>query len=123
MIRGLDHVNIGTDRLADTTAFFRDALGLEPGWRPDFPFGGEWLYAGGVAVVHLVALSAPRAPSSSAALDHFAFRIEDVDVCVKRLEAAGIPFRLVGVPGTEIRQIFVTDPNGVTIELNARPAP
>jgi catechol 2,3-dioxygenase-like lactoylglutathione lyase family enzyme len=123
MIAGLDHVNIGACRLADTIAFFRDVLGLEEGWRPDFPFGGAWLYAGGTAVVHLVELTAPRSPSRDAALDHVAFRIVDYDACLARIEAAGAPYRAVAVPGTGIRQIFLTDPNGVNIELNARAAP
>ena len=123
MIRGLDHINIGTDRLAETTAFFVDVLGLAPGWRPDFPFGGAWLYAGETAVVHLVELPAPKGPSRSAALDHFAFRIDDYEACLQRLDDAGVAYRALDVPGAPIRQIFITDPNGVNIELNARPGP
>jgi catechol 2,3-dioxygenase-like lactoylglutathione lyase family enzyme len=123
MIRGLDHINIGTHRLEETTAFFQNILGLRPGWRPNFPFGGAWLYAGETAVVHLVELEAPKGPSKAAALDHFAFRIDDFDACKARLDAAGLTYRSVDIPGTEIRQIFITDLNGVNIELNARPGP
>jgi catechol 2,3-dioxygenase-like lactoylglutathione lyase family enzyme len=123
MIRGLDHINIGTDRLAATTAFFRDVLGLKEGWRPDFPFAGAWLYSGDTAVVHLVELEAPRGPSRAASMDHAAFRIEDYEACRGRLDAAGIAYRTIDIPGTEIRQIFITDLNGVNIELNARPGP
>lgn len=123
MIRGLDHINIGTHRLKETTAFFEDVLGLKLGWRPDFPFGGAWLYAGETAVVHLVELAAPRGPSRAAALDHFALRIDDFEACKARLDAAGIDYRSVEIPGTDIRQIFITDLNGVNIELNARPGP
>ncbi len=123
MILALDHINIGTDRLAATTAFFRDALGLTEGWRPDFPFGGVWLYAGDTAVVHLVELDAARGPSRAASMDHAAFRISDYDACRQRLDAAGVAYRAIDIPGTEIRQIFITDPNGVNIELNARPGP
>ena len=68
-IRGIDHINIGTHRLEETRAFFRDVLGLTEGWRPDFPFGGAWLYAGDGAVVHLVDLTDAKRPSSEAALD------------------------------------------------------
>ena len=35
-----------------------------------------------------------------------------------RLEARGIPARQREVPGLGLRQLFVQDPNGVTIELN-----
>ena len=119
-IRGIDHVNIGTHRLEETRAFFRDVLGLTEGWRPDFPFGGAWLYAGDGAVVHLVELAEPKRPSAEAALDHFAFRIDDYDGVVARLDAAGVTYRRVDVPDTPIRQIFIRDLNGVNIELNYR---
>jgi catechol 2,3-dioxygenase-like lactoylglutathione lyase family enzyme len=119
-IRGIDHINIGTHRLDETRAFFRDVLGLTEGWRPDFAFGGAWLYAGDGAVVHLVDLPQDKLPSSDAALDHFAFRIDDYDDALARLTAAAISFRAVDVPGAPIRQIFLRDPNGVNIELNYR---
>ena len=122
-IRGIDHINIGTHRLEDTRAFFRDILGLTEGWRPDFPFGGAWLYAGETAVVHLVELAEPKRPSADAALDHFAFRITDHDETARRLDAAGLNYRSIDIPGTEIRQIFLRDLNGVNIELNYRPGP
>jgi catechol 2,3-dioxygenase-like lactoylglutathione lyase family enzyme len=121
-IRGVDHINIGTDRLEETRAFFRDVLGLLEGYRPDFPFGGAWLYAGEGAVVHLVELPEGKRPSSEAALDHFALRIDDYDDAIGRLTAAGVRYRAVDIPGTPIRQINLRDPNGVNIELNYRPS-
>jgi len=119
-IRGIDHINIGTDRLAETRAFFVDVLGLTEGWRPNFGVGGSWLYAGDQAVVHLVELDAAKKPSSEAALDHFAFSIDDYDDVVRRLEAAGHSYQPTDVPNAPIRQIFIRDLNGVNIELNYR---
>jgi catechol 2,3-dioxygenase-like lactoylglutathione lyase family enzyme len=117
-IRGINHINIGTDRLEETTGFFRDVLGLTVGWRPDFGVPGTWLYAGDTAVVHLVKLTSGKRPSSEAALDHFAFEIDDYDGTLKRVKSAGVDHRAVEVPGAPIRQIFLKDPNGVNIELN-----
>jgi catechol 2,3-dioxygenase-like lactoylglutathione lyase family enzyme len=122
-IRGIDHINIGTTRLAETVGFFCDVLGLAKGWRPDFGVPGAWLYAGETAVVHLVELDEARAASSAAALDHFAFRIDDFDEIVRRLDAASVTYSSIQVPGTQIRQIFVRELNGVNIELNYRPGP
>jgi catechol 2,3-dioxygenase-like lactoylglutathione lyase family enzyme len=122
-IRNIDHINIGTDRLEETKAFFRDVLGLSEGWRPDFPFGGAWLYAGDGAVVHLVELAEAKKPSREAALDHFAFRIDDYDETLRRLVEAGVRYQAVDIPNTQIRQINVRDLNGVNIELNYRPGP
>jgi catechol 2,3-dioxygenase-like lactoylglutathione lyase family enzyme len=119
-ITGLDHVNIRTTELARTQAFFIDVLGLTVGWRPDFSFGGAWLYAGGKDVVHLVEVSRAGAASKGSSLDHFAFTIDDYDDARRRLDAAGIAYQAGEAPNGGIRQFFVTELNGVTFELNCR---
>jgi catechol 2,3-dioxygenase-like lactoylglutathione lyase family enzyme len=119
-VLGVDHINIGTHQLEVTRTFFRDAIGLAEGWRPDFPFPGAWLYAGDTAVVHLVDLAEAKLPSNQAALDHFALRIDDYDAAIAKLDAAGVRYRAVDIPNSTIRQINVRDPNGVNIELNYR---
>jgi catechol 2,3-dioxygenase-like lactoylglutathione lyase family enzyme len=123
-ILGLDHVNIRTTDLARTRAFFTEVLGLTVGWRPDFSFGGAWLYAGGRDVVHLVEVTRAGGASKGSSLDHFAFAIDDYDDARRRLEAAGIAYEAGASPNGGIRQVFVTELNGVTFELNCRePAP
>ena len=119
-VLGVDHINIGTPQLDVTRTFFRDAIGLVEGWRPDFPFAGAWLYAGDTAVVHLADLAEAKLPSNQAALDHFALRIDDYDAAIAKLDAAGVRYRAVDIPNSTIRQINVRDPNGVNIELNYR---
>jgi catechol 2,3-dioxygenase-like lactoylglutathione lyase family enzyme len=118
LINGLDHINIRTSDLAATRAFLVDVLGLVEGWRPPFPFPGAWLYAGDKDVVHLVEVETPAADSAGSSLDHFAFDISDYDDALARVEKTGLKFRAVETPGTTVKQIFVRDPNGVTIELN-----
>jgi catechol 2,3-dioxygenase-like lactoylglutathione lyase family enzyme len=122
-ILDLDHINIRTTDLARTRAFFIEVLGLTEGWRPDFPFAGAWLYAGGRDVVHLVEVAKPAAASRGSALDHFAFAIDDYEDAVRKLDAAGLAYEPAEAPGGGIRQLFVTDLNGVTIELNCRTPP
>ena len=121
MITGLDHVNIRTTDLARTRAFFTDVLGLTVGWRPDFPFGGAWLYAGESDVVHLVEVASAGAASKGSSLDHFAFAIDDYEDAERRLTAAGIAYAPAASPNGGIRQMFITELNGVNIELNWRP--
>ena len=118
LVSALDHINIRTADLAATKAMFIDVLGLTDGWRPPFPFPGAWLYAGEKDVVHLVQVDQPAASSEGSALDHFAFEISDYDEALRRVEASGLKFRAIATPGTSVRQIFVRDLNGVTIELN-----
>lgn len=120
-ITGLDHVNIRTTDLAATRAFFMEVLGLSVGWRPDFPFGGAWLYAGGRDLVHLVEVSKAGAASKGSSLDHFAFTIDDYEAVEAKLKAAGIAYDPVVSPNGGIRQMFITELNGVNIELNWRP--
>ncbi len=119
-IVGLDHVNIRTTELAKTRTFFTDVLGLTVGWRPDFPFGGTWLYAGDKDVVHLVEVSRAGAATRGSALDHFAFAIDDYEGAERKLQEAGMAYEPSAAPNGGIRQLFVTELNGVTIELNCR---
>lgn len=119
-ITSLDHINIRTAELARTTGFFTEVLGLTVGWRPNFPFNGAWLYAGDQDLVHLVEVSAPAAASKGSALDHFAFAIDDYETAVRALEAHGMPYQPSVSPEGDIRQLFITELNGVTVELNCR---
>src|SRR4051812_43185306 len=115
----LDHAAIKTWRLEQTRAFFVEVLGLKVGPRPDFAFRGYWLYAGDRDVVHLVETEAPKAPSAVASINHFALRVADFDAALAHLTARGVPFETEETPGGELRQLYLTDPNGVRIELNA----
>jgi catechol 2,3-dioxygenase-like lactoylglutathione lyase family enzyme len=119
-IVGLDHINIRTTELAKTRTFFTEVLGLTVGWRPDFPFGGAWLYAGDKDVVHLVEVSRPGAATRGSALDHFAFAIDDYEGAERKLKEADMAYEPSASPNGGIRQLFVTELNGVTIELNCR---
>lgn len=120
LVRGLDHINIRTADLAATRRLFVEVLGLSEGWRPPFPFPGAWLYAGHKDVVHLVEVAQAAGSLDASSLDHFAFDISDYDEALQRIEATGLNFRATATPGTSVRQIFVRDPNGVTIELNSK---
>jgi catechol 2,3-dioxygenase-like lactoylglutathione lyase family enzyme len=120
VIRTLDHINIRTSDIEGTRRFFVDVLGLSVGWRPDFPFPGVWLYVGDRAIVHVVGVDAPMAPSKGSAMDHAAFTVDDFDAAKARLDAAGVSYRETATPEGDTRQLFFTDPNGVTLELDYR---
>jgi len=131
-LSSLDHCSIRTAKLGETRNFYVEALGMEDGDRPDFPFPGNWLYVDGHAVVHLVGID-PDDPSGlieylgdvdldeldgSGAVDHLAFRAEEPDKLKRHLEKLGVDYRDRKVPDMDLFQIFLEDPNGVTIELN-----
>jgi catechol 2,3-dioxygenase-like lactoylglutathione lyase family enzyme len=116
----LDHFNIRTRKLTETVRFYESILGLEKGPRPNFAFPGAWMYSEGKAVVHLVDISATDEPQKpdSGVVHHVAFASTGFDGMADRLKSRGMPFEARQVPGGELWQIFVNDPNGVMIELN-----
>jgi catechol 2,3-dioxygenase-like lactoylglutathione lyase family enzyme len=120
-VRGLDHVNINTTKLAETRAFYVAVLGLIEGYRPDFPVDGSWLYCGDRAIVHLVETTEPVRASDDNALHHFAFAVTDFEGLVARLDQAGIAYQTLTVPGSKVKQAFLKDPNGAIVELNCQP--
>jgi catechol 2,3-dioxygenase-like lactoylglutathione lyase family enzyme len=116
----LDHFNIRTRKLTETVRFYESILGLEKGPRPNFAFPGAWMYSEGKAVVHVVDISATDEPQKpdSGVVHHVAFASTGFDGMADRLKSRGMPFDARQVPGGELWQIFVNDPNGVMIELN-----
>lgn len=129
---GLDHYAIRTLKLKETRDFYVDVLGMEDGERPDFPFPGHWLYVDGRALVHLVGID-PNDPSGleeylgaidaekldgSGAVDHLAFRADDAKALIERVKRFELPYRDREVPGLSLFQVFLEDPNDITVELN-----
>ena len=116
----LDHFNIRTRQLAETVRFYEDVLGLEKGARPNFAFPGAWMYSEGKPVVHLVDISrtSEAQKPDSGCVHHVAFVSRGFEAMRQRLQSKGMRFEARQVPGGDLWQIFVNDPNGVMIELN-----
>jgi catechol 2,3-dioxygenase-like lactoylglutathione lyase family enzyme len=124
MLRRLDHLLVLTDDLDASERFYCTALGLTAGDRPDFPFAGRWLYLDDVPCVHLADRAEYEAHATGMglrtgpAVDHVAFAASDFDALAAKLAAAGVDAIVNETPDGALRQLFVTDPNGVRIELN-----
>jgi len=126
-LRRLDHLLVLTDDLEATRRFYCDVLGFEPGERPPLEFPGHWLCLDGEPCVHIAERAAYEAhaatlglPAQEAAVDHVAFAAHGYDELAARLAAQGVEAVTNDVPAAGLRQLFVTDPNGVRIELNVR---
>jgi catechol 2,3-dioxygenase-like lactoylglutathione lyase family enzyme len=127
----LDHLLVLTDDIDGTASFWCDAFGFTPGDRPDLPFPGHWLYAGGSPCVHVadalayaehaatMGLAVPGGPGGP--IDHVAFVASGYDEIVARLDEIGVEFVPNFILGPDIRQLFVSDPNGVRVEINVPP--
>ena len=126
-VNALDHVNIITDKLDETAAFYAALLGLERRNAPPplTPQNAQWMYAGEKAIVHINATDAPRTfdrtvePGAlTGAIHHVALACSGYDEVMARLEATGREHRTNTVTAIGLRQIFTPDPNNVLLELN-----
>jgi catechol 2,3-dioxygenase-like lactoylglutathione lyase family enzyme len=113
---GLDHYTINTGDLDASIAFYETALGLRNGDRPAFTFPGAWLYCGGSPVVHLV--GGRESKAGTGVVDHVAFHANGLPDFIQHLREHAVPFRERDTPDGRLHQVFLEDPNGVTIELN-----
>jgi catechol 2,3-dioxygenase-like lactoylglutathione lyase family enzyme len=117
-VQRLDHVNIRTHDLEATQTFYVDVVGLRVGERPPFDFPGLWLYDDNVAVIHVTGLGPSDARTrDSGSVDHIAFRVAGLAAMRERVTRLHVDARECIVPRTGELQIFLTDPNGVKIEL------
>jgi catechol 2,3-dioxygenase-like lactoylglutathione lyase family enzyme len=123
----LDHVNIRTARVAESIAFYGDALGLRiepPPMSQDFSMGAYAYDENGIAIVHLIAANDEaesakivRGAAQFGMIDHFALRCDTLDTYVDRLTRSGIAFERLDIPQIGMHLLFVRDPNGVLVEL------
>lgn len=128
----LEHYTIRCVNMEQSRDFYRDVVKLKEGPRPPLDFPGYWMYCGDVPVVHLVPLRDPNAmrgqvncpnpangePRGTGAVDHIAFRAEDIESMKRHFNALKAKFEVRVIGGGDLTQIFVDDPNGITLELN-----
>jgi glyoxylase I family protein len=106
------HVSINVDDVPAAFGFYTEVLGLAAREdRPDFPFAGAWLAAGGQQV-HLIEGRPPSAEGQ-----HFALQVEDLEATVAELRDRGIDVSDPRPVGTS-RQSFLADPAGNLVELH-----
>jgi catechol 2,3-dioxygenase-like lactoylglutathione lyase family enzyme len=123
----LDHCNIRTFDLEATVDFYTDVVELKDGDFPGSRSMGAFLYdASDRPVLHVKAID-PKNPeldlstmTGTGTIDHIAFECTDYDVMEKKLQGRGLKYTTNDVPSINLRQLFVNDPNGVTLELNFR---
>lgn len=128
----LDHYSIRTTKLEETKEFYEIVLGLTVGDRPDLGFPGYWLYVGNQPVVHLIGINEDDPQElvdylgdadtdtlvGGGAVDHLAFRASDAPALKKQLDDEKVEYRERNIPELKLFQLFLEDPNEVTVELN-----
>ena len=145
MISKLDHVNIVTKNIGETVRFYTEVLGMKNAPLPGGMVSDRNAFIcddNDNAVLHVQGVD-PANPQAtfdsihqrlgnlrssigledlegSASIEHVAFACQDYDKVRDRLGRHGLEMRLNDVPQMGLRQIFVNDPNGITLELNFR---
>lgn len=116
----LQHINIRCADAERSRAFYTDIMGLSVGARPPFASVGYWLYQGEEPIVHLVQKPAGETVKGPGTgnLDHIAFSGRDLAAFRNTLASAGVAFEERLVPRENVTQVFVTDPEGIRLELN-----
>jgi catechol 2,3-dioxygenase-like lactoylglutathione lyase family enzyme len=149
MIEHIDHVNLVVDDMPAMVGFYRDVLGLR--LTKQATISGAWIGAvTGLAQVEaeVAFLEPPSGPAieliryrtppgvrpagqgvaNNQGFRHLAFRVEDIDSLVAKMEAAGVRFLspVEQVPATQVdyadlrkRLVYCRDPEGNLLELCA----
>jgi catechol 2,3-dioxygenase-like lactoylglutathione lyase family enzyme len=124
-IETLHHVSLTVTDLARARTFYGEVLGLPELERPAFDFPGAW-YSLGDRQLHLIVHTTPRTLRHTTEIDsrdgHFAVRVRNYRQTLEHLRAQAVPLRESPQNPTPWAQIYVTDPDGNVIELNAERA-
>jgi catechol 2,3-dioxygenase-like lactoylglutathione lyase family enzyme len=129
-ITSLNHYLIVSKNLERSKKFYQDVLGMELAERPDFGFPGYWLKTGDAICVHLASQAAnkirdqfllkkhPKGTNGSGSVDHIAFLAQDPEGVRDRIKQNKVEMQVRSFPDAKLFQIFLKDPDDVTIELN-----
>jgi catechol 2,3-dioxygenase-like lactoylglutathione lyase family enzyme len=109
--------------IARAKRFYGDVLGLTEIDRPPFPFGGAWYELTDGRQLHLIVHDRPLTLRGTTEIDlrdgHLALGVADFERAVAQLEATGVQCVVRPDNITPWKQVYITDPDGNVIELNA----
>jgi catechol 2,3-dioxygenase-like lactoylglutathione lyase family enzyme len=129
-ITALNHYLIVSKNLERSKTFYEKVLGMELADRPDFGFPGYWLKTGDAICVHLASQDPnkirdqfllkkhPKGTRGSGSVDHIAFLAQDPEAVRDRIKKNKVEMHVRSFPDAKLFQIFLKDPDDVTIELN-----
>jgi glyoxylase I family protein len=118
----IDHTTLRTRELEKTKEFLIRVFDLQPGERPaaiaaNIP--GYWLYNKDKPLIHLIQSSyyyKTAIDSSTEAIDHTAFFMEDYESFKHRLTELKVRYSLMDLPEIGERRIFLRTPTGILLE-------
>lgn len=118
----IDHINIRTDHLEESCAFYERLLKLNRDAPPGMdPSQFAWLCnQDGRAIVHIAspAEAAGGSATGTGHLHHVAFTCSGYQDWRDRIDSMGLTCEINDFPAARLRQLFVTDPDGIRLEFN-----
>jgi catechol 2,3-dioxygenase-like lactoylglutathione lyase family enzyme len=127
----LHHVNLVTENVPRAEAFWRGVMGLErpghglpklekaKGYSGDVAFLSDGAIQTHLAQKDMHAGFRAGQVVNPVSRGHIAYRCDDLDAFIARLEAAGVPYSDWGAQAVQgWRQIFFYDPDGHVIEVH-----
>ncbi len=129
-LTSLNHYLIVSSNLERSRKFYESVLGMKLAERPDFGFPGYWLKLGDEICVHLASQKPnkirdryllkkhPRGTAGSGSVDHIAFLARDPYEVRARMKRNKVKTHFRSFPDAKLFQLFLKDPDDVTIELN-----
>jgi catechol 2,3-dioxygenase-like lactoylglutathione lyase family enzyme len=129
-LTALNHYLIVSKNLERSRRFYESVLGMEIADRPDFGFPGYWLKLGSDICVHLASQAPnqvrdryllkkhPKGTTGSGSVDHIAFVARNPREVRERIRRNKVDMHYRSFPDAKLFQIFLKDPDDVTIELN-----
>src|SRR5450432_2348688 len=105
-IESLNHVSVQTSRLEESRRFYIEVLGAKEISRPNFSFGGAWLYLSGIQI-HLIEQGTPPGRREVETRgNHISFAVPNVDAAEERLKQFGVNYKRKMIEDRGIHQIF-----------------
>jgi len=129
-VTAINHYLVVSKNLERSKQFYQEVLGLELAERPDFGFPGYWLKTGDNICVHLASQDPnkirdnfllkkhPKGTTGSGSVDHIAFLAQNPEEVRNRIQKSKVEMHFRSFPDAKLFQIFLKDPDDVTIELN-----
>ncbi len=118
-INKFDHIALHVQDVPASIHFYQQVLGLELLPRPNFDFEGAWFLVGD-RELHLIGNRTEKHLSGSRS-NHFAFVVNSLSNWESWFQQQNYPYRPPKSRPDGIRQLFLEDPDGYTIELSEKP--
>lgn len=123
MITRLHHAALCVTDITRSKRFYAEVLGLREVPRPDFDFPGAWYQFDDGSQLHLIVHDRPLALRGTTEIDtrdgHLALRVASYEATLAHLKRQGVDHVAQWDNKTPWAQIYVTDPDGNIVELNA----